>query len=189
MAKSVKIPIGFDVRLLITQLVYCAHCIVCPLIYSFWLPYWYLHTFGHCIVCPLIYSFWLPCWVIRSCKSKDSQYSDQKCEDTNRVIRSCRSKDRQCNGHNIPIWHFWPLHCLSFDSQLLITLLVSCGHCIDCPLIYVFWLIHWPQDTNRVIRRRKSKDSQYNGHKIPIGNQKLWIKGQSIQWPKVWRYQ
>ena len=36
--------------------------------------------------------------VIRCCKSKDSQYSDQKCEDTNRVIRRHTSKDRQYNG-------------------------------------------------------------------------------------------
>jgi hypothetical protein len=27
------------------------------LIYSFWLPLWYLQTFDHYIVCPLIYSF------------------------------------------------------------------------------------------------------------------------------------
>jgi hypothetical protein len=40
------------------------HCIVCPLIYRFWLPLWYL--FGHCIVCPLIYRFWLPLWYLQA---------------------------------------------------------------------------------------------------------------------------
>ena len=42
------------------------HCIVCSyLIYSFWLPLWYLLTFNHCIVCHLIYSFWLPLWYLQ----------------------------------------------------------------------------------------------------------------------------
>ena len=35
--------------------------------------------------------------VIRSRKSKDRQYNDQKCEDTKEVIRSRNSKDRQHN--------------------------------------------------------------------------------------------
>jgi hypothetical protein len=38
----------------------------------------------------------------------------------------------------------WPLYCLSFNLQLLITPLVSCGHCIVCPSsIYLFWLHLW----------------------------------------------
>ena len=32
----------FDLRLLVTSLVYFGHCIVCPLNYDFWLPLWYL---------------------------------------------------------------------------------------------------------------------------------------------------
>jgi hypothetical protein len=45
-------------------------------------------------------------------------------------------------------YHFgilWPLYCLSFyDLRLLITSLVSCGHCIACPsTIYGFWLPLW----------------------------------------------
>jgi hypothetical protein len=37
---------------------------------------------------------------------------------------------------------FWLLYWLSFfDIRLLVMLLVSFGHCIDCPsLIYGFWL-------------------------------------------------
>jgi hypothetical protein len=32
----------FDLRLLVTALVSCGHCIVCPSsIYDFWLPFWY----------------------------------------------------------------------------------------------------------------------------------------------------
>jgi hypothetical protein len=39
----------------------------------------------------------------------------------------------------------WPLYCLFFfDIRLLITPLVSCGHCIVCSsLIYGFWLHLW----------------------------------------------
>jgi hypothetical protein len=48
----------------------------------------------------------------------------------------------------------WPLWCRSFFGlRLLITPLVSCGHCIVCPSVYGFWL----------------PDRQHNGHKIPKG--------------------
>jgi hypothetical protein len=67
-------------QILITSLVSFGHCIVCPSIYGFWLPLWYvlaivlsvllftdlitsLVSFGHCIVCP-IYGFWLPLWYL-----------------------------------------------------------------------------------------------------------------------------
>jgi hypothetical protein len=44
-----------------------------------------------------------------------------------------------------PIGIFWSLCCLSFfDLLILITSLVSFGHCVVCPsLIYSFWLPHW----------------------------------------------
>jgi hypothetical protein len=42
-------------------------CIVCPSIYYFWLPLWYLQTFGLCIVCPSIFYFWLPPLVSSNC--------------------------------------------------------------------------------------------------------------------------
>ena len=91
--------LSFDSQLLITLLVSCGHCIDCPLIYVFWLPYWYLVAIALSVL-----------WFTAS---------------------------------DYPIGIVWPLYWLSFDSQLLITLLVSCGHCIDCPLIYVFWLPYW----------------------------------------------
>jgi hypothetical protein len=105
------------------------------LIYSFWLPLWYLQTFDHYIVCPsLIYSFWLPLWylqtvdhyivcpslgVIRSCKSKkDRQHNGQKFEDTKGVIRSRKSKkdtfDLQLLITPLVSSNFWPFCCLSF---------------------------------------------------------------------------
>ena len=42
-----------------------------------------------------------------------------------------------------PFGILWPLYCLSFDLRLLITPLVSCGHCIVCPSTYGFWLSLW----------------------------------------------
>ena len=35
---------------------------------------------------------------------------------------------------------FLSLCCLPFDVRLLITPLVSCGHYVVCPSMYVFWL-------------------------------------------------
>ena len=141
------------------------HCVVCPsLIYSFWLPLWYLltivlyvllwftasdYTFGifwplccisffdwqllitslvsfsHCVVCPsLIYSFWLPLWYLLAIVLY--------------VLLWFTASD-------YPFGIFWPLCCMSFfDLQLLITPLVSFGHCVVCPsLIYSFWLPLW----------------------------------------------
>ena len=42
-------------------------------------------------------------------------------------------------------FYFWPLYCLYlFDLRLLITLLVSFGHCSVCTsVIYGFWLPFW----------------------------------------------
>ena len=56
----------FDLRLLVTPLVSCGHCIVCySSNYGFWLPLWYLQTFDHYIVFPSSnYGFWLPLWYL-----------------------------------------------------------------------------------------------------------------------------
>jgi hypothetical protein len=83
---------------------------------------------------------------------------------------------------------FWPLCCLFFDIQILITPLVSFGHCVVCSLIYRFWLplwFFWPsKDTKGVIRICISKNRQHNGQKNQRGNQNLYIKEQTTQWPK-----
>ena len=44
-----------------------------------------------------------------------------------------------------PFGILWPLYCLSFfDLRLLITPLVSCGHCVVCPSsLYGCWLPLW----------------------------------------------
>ena len=155
----------FDLRLLVTPLVSCGHCIVCPSsIYDFWLPFWYpvaivlsvlprfttfdypfgilwplyclsffdlrllvtpLVSCGHCIVCPSsIYDFWLPFWY---------------------PVAIVLSVLPRFTTSDYPFGIMWPLYCLSFlDLRLLITPLVSCGHCIVCPSsIYDFWLPFW----------------------------------------------
>ena len=85
----------------------------------------HLVSFGHCIVCPtLIYAFWLPHWYLLAIVSS--------------VVLQCMSSD-------YPFVICWQLYRLSyFDLCLLITSLVSFGHCIVCPTsIYAFWLPLW----------------------------------------------
>jgi ubiquitin-protein ligase len=152
-----------DWQLLITHLVSFGYCVVCPsAIDSFWLPIWYLVAillsvlrliasdypfgifwplcclsfcdwqvlithlvfFGHYVVCPsVIYSFWLPMWYLLAIVLS--------------VLRLTAS--------DYPFGMVWPLCCLSFcDWQLLITHLLSCGHCVVCPsVIDSFWLAIW----------------------------------------------
>jgi hypothetical protein len=49
----------------------------------------------------------------------------------------------QFTASDYPVGIFWPLYCLSFSIQLLITPLVSFGHCIVCLSVYSFWLPRW----------------------------------------------
>ena len=179
----------YDIQILITPLVYVGHCVVCSsMIYRFWLHPWYLlaivfsvplwytdydysldifwplcclflyniHimftplvSFDHCVVCSsMIYGFWLHPWYLLA------------------IVLS------------VLLWYtysdytlviFWPLCCLFFyDIQILITPLVSFGHCVFCSsMIYRFWLppwylfvivlsvllwIKWPKYTKGVIR-------------------------------------
>ena len=196
-------------RLLFTSLVYLAHCIICPLIYDFCLPLWYLLVIvlsvlwyrtsvylfgisrslyclssdlrllftslvspGHCIVCPLIYDFCLPLWyllvielsvlwfttsvyllviVLSVLWFKTSVYLFG-IPWSLYFLSSC-----------LPLWYLlvivlsvlwsttsvylfgisWSLYCISSDIRLLFTSLVSLGHCIVCPLIYDFCLPLW----------------------------------------------
>jgi hypothetical protein len=66
-----------------------------------------------------IYGFWLPLWYLVAIVLSVLWYMD----------------------FDYPFGILWPLYCLSFDIWILITPLVSCGHCIACPLTYGFW---WP---------------------------------------------
>jgi hypothetical protein len=132
----------FDWCLLVTPLVSCGHCIVCPTsICAFWLSLWYLLAIessvllqlmpsdypfviivGHCIVCPTsINAFWLPlCYMLAIVSSV--------------LLRFMPS------AYHIGI--FWPLYRLSyFHLCVLITPLLYVGHCIVCPSsICASWL-------------------------------------------------
>ena len=155
----------FDLQILINPLVSFGHCVVCPSsIYRSWLPLWYLLaivlfvllritdsdylfgifwplccltffdlqilitsllSFGHCVVWPSsIYRFWLPlCYLLAIVLSHLLRFTDSD------------------NSFGV----FWSLCCLLFfDILILITSLVSFGHCVVWPSsIYRFWLPLW----------------------------------------------
>ena len=84
-----------------------------------------LLSFGHRVVCSsMIYRFWLqPCYLLVIVLSVLLWYTDS----------------------DYPLGIFWQLCCLFFyDIQILITPLVSFGHCVVCfSMIYRFWLHPW----------------------------------------------
>jgi hypothetical protein len=98
----------FDLRILITSLVSFGHCVVSPSsIYGFWLPLWYL-----CVVCPpSICGFWLPLWYLLAIVLSVLWFTDS----------------------DYLFGNFWSLCCLSLDLRILITSLVTFGHCVVCP--------------------------------------------------------
>ena len=131
----------YDIQILITPLVSFGHCVVCSsMIYIFWLHlgiFWplcclffydiqilitHLVSFGHCVVCSsIIYRFWLhPWYLLAIVLSVLLWYTD----------------------FDYPLGIFWPLCFLFFYGiQILITPLVSFGHCVVCSsMIYRFWL-------------------------------------------------
>ena len=155
----------YALRLLITPLVSFGHCIVYPsTLYGFSLHLWYLFvfvlfvilrftashyifgifwslyclffyalrllitpfvSFGHCFVClSTLYGFSLPLWYLLA------------------IVLSVLLR---FTASHYPFGIFWPLYCLSFYAfRLLITTLVSLGHCIVCPLtLYGFSLPFW----------------------------------------------
>jgi hypothetical protein len=82
----------------------------------------------------------------------------------------------RCMDSDYPFGIFWPLCCLSFDVWILITPLVSFGHCVVCPSMYGFWLPLWYL-LAIVYKIRRAWRYQR-------GNQNLYIEGQTTQWPK-----
>ena len=133
-----------DLRILITPLVSFVHCVVCSSqIYGFSLPFGIfcplcclffldlrilitpLLSFVHCVVCSSqIYGFSLPLWYLLS------------------IVLSVLL--RFTDSH-FPFGIFWPLCFLFFlDLRILITPLVSFGHCVVCSSqIYGFSLSLW----------------------------------------------
>jgi hypothetical protein len=89
-------------------------------------------------------------------REKDRQHNDQKTE-------GCVVCPSLIYRFWLPLGIFWSLCCLSFfDLQILVTPLVSFGHCV-CRLSFFE-----PQDTKGVTRICKSKKNrQHNDQKIP----------------------
>ena len=109
----------FDLWILITPLVSCGHCVVCPSsIYGFWFPF--LVSCGHCVVCPSsIYGFWLTLWYLLT------------------IVLSVLLR---FTDSDYPFGIFWPLCCLSFfDLRILITPLVSSNSSF---ITYFIWLVY-----------------------------------------------
>jgi hypothetical protein len=89
---------------------------------------------GHCIVSPSIYGFWLPLWYLLA------------------IVLSLL----RFTASDYPFGIFWPLYCLSFYLRLLITPLVSSGHCIVSPSIYASGYLqtfHYKNEDNINIER------------------------------------
>jgi hypothetical protein len=121
----------------------------------------HLVSCGHCVVCfSSIYRFSLPLlYLVAIVSSALLRYTDS----------------------DYPFGILWPLcRLLFFDLQILITPLVSSGHCVVCFKRYQSGnqnlyieeeqTTQWPQDTKGVMRICISKRSRrHNGHKIPKG--------------------
>jgi hypothetical protein len=84
-----------------------------------------LVSFGHCVVCSSsLHGFWLTLWyLLATVLSAPLRYTDS----------------------DYPFGIFWPLCCLLFFvTQILITPLVSFGHCVVCSSsLHGFWLPLW----------------------------------------------
>jgi predicted nucleic acid-binding Zn ribbon protein len=86
---------------------------------------------------------------------------------------------------NYPFGIFWPLYCLFFVHLLiLITPLVSFGHCIVCSSsIYWFWLSLWYLLAIVLSNGRRTDNTMVKGHQRDNQNQQI-DEEQTIQWPK-----
>jgi hypothetical protein len=140
---------------------------------------------GHCVVCPSIYEFWLPLWYILAIVLSVLRFTDSNwpygihwplcCLSFFDLpiliahilsIGHCVVCPSSIYGFWLPLWYllaivlfvlllfmdsdcpygiYWPLCCLSFfDLQIRIAPMVYIGHCVVCPSsIYWFWLPLW----------------------------------------------
>jgi hypothetical protein len=163
----------FNVCLLITPLLYVGHCIVYPTsMYIFWLPHWFLLAIVSSVLLQCISSdYHIGISGINRSRTYDTmanryQRSNQKASiEVGHTIQwptDTKGVRFMPSGYHIGI--FWQLYRLSyFDLCLLITTLVSVGHCI-------VW--HWSRTDDTMPKRYQ------------CGNQKAYIEvGQTIQWP------
>jgi hypothetical protein len=148
----------FYLRLLITPLVYCGHCVVWSSIYGFWLLLWYLVAI---VVSVLLftasdYSFgilWPLCCLVFNLRLLITPL----------VLCGHCGVCSSIYGFWLLPWYLvaivlfvllftasdysfgvlWPLCCMFFYLRLLITPLVACGYCVVWSSIYGFWLLLW----------------------------------------------
>jgi uncharacterized membrane protein len=150
--------ISLGLRLLITPLVSCGHCVVYPSAYGFWIPLWYLVAIVLYILRFTVskYPFgilWPLCCISFGWRL------------LNTPLVSCGHcvAYPSVYGFWLPLWYLvaialyilrftashcpfgimWPLCCISFGLRLLITPLVSCDHCVVYPSVYGFWIPLW----------------------------------------------
>ena len=121
-----------DLRVLFTSLVSPGHCIVCPLIYDFCLPLWYLLVIELSVL--LVYDFCLSLWYLLVVVLSVLWF----------MASVYLSWSLYCLSSGLWLLFIsWSLYCLSSGLRLLFTSLLSLGHCIFCPLIYDFCLPLW----------------------------------------------
>jgi hypothetical protein len=177
--------IQWPIRLLFTSLVYLGHCIVCPLIYEFCLPLWYLLV----IVLSVLW-FMTSVYLFGISWSLYCLFSDLRVLFTSLVSLGHCIFCPLIYDFCLPLryllvivlyvlWFMtsvylfgisWSLYCLSSDLCLLFPSLVSLGHCILCPLVYDFCLpfwylfraqtIQWPRDTKEVNKRTDNRNTK-----------------------------
>jgi hypothetical protein len=147
---------------------------------------WYLHTFGHCVVCPLIFDFWLPIGIFK-CEDTNGQSEVENQRTDNTMAKSVKismgnqkSKIKgQTNCVVCPlIFDFWlPIGIFTLLAIVLSVLWFSTS---DCPLISShFWLLCCLSfDFRLLIGSRKSKDRQHNGQKCEDINGQSEVENQ-----------
>ena len=147
--------LSIHLQLLIAPLVSFGHCVICPSIYSFWLPLWYLLVIVLSVPpvtasdCPFDI-FWSLCYLSLQLQLLIAPLISFG----HYVIRP------SIYSFWLPLWYllvivlsvppftasdcpfgiFWSLCYLYLHLQLLIAHLVSFGHCVICPSSYSFWL-------------------------------------------------
>ena len=149
---------SLQLQLLIAPLISFGHCVICPSIYSFWLPLWYLlvivlsvppFTASDCpfdILWSLCYLYLhlqlliAPLISFGHCVIRPSIYSLWLPLWYRLVIVLSVPP---FIASDCPFGIFWSLCYLYLHLQLLIAHLVSFGHCVICPSIYSFWLPLW----------------------------------------------
>ena len=89
--------------------------------FDVWIRSPHLVFCGHCVVYPSNYGLWLPLWYLLAIVLSVFRFTDS----------------------DYLFGIFWPLCCLPFDLRIMVTSLVSFGHCVVCPSIYGFWLPIW----------------------------------------------